>query len=414
MHSTTVVTVLLWLLLLLVGGGAVTAERDNGELVTKSSTLQTPPVRPVKLFSISEIKDLESYLGIERTTNFVGGLTSNKIPTGGKPGMFNMGNIINTSFETAIEYSQTEIVHSSAFGVNSSYVTTKTPTSYFVLQAATNQLPSFYFSGELDNNGEGNVDSFSFTMDEHKQTSPSFVCKWLCFAKRNWGGDYYPIYHVIIVSVDQPSVAEASEEVSPTSQSDFHRISGLEDSKYLVALLFFGKKGEVLVEKDFFNTTTRLMEHVFPGSEFQNFTLRTTMTRQVENSPSSSNTLIIIISSVSAMVVCASVIVVILYWRRRKNRLEDEAYHKIRESYRGCLSTSELTDLDELVMPSTDRFNEPYREQRRLYLETFGMVPDVPSPRSKVGPGTQDFTTDRFREAHNRLQALAQHVADNH
>lgn len=110
---------------------------------------------------------------------------------------------------------------------------------------------------------------------------------------------------LLLFSLDQPSVAEASEEVSPTSQSDFHRISGLEDSKYLVALLFFGKKGEVLVEKDFFNTTTRLMEHVFPGSEFQNFTLRTTMTRQVENSPSSSNTLIIIISSVSAMVVCA-------------------------------------------------------------------------------------------------------------
>ncbi len=145
--------------------------------------------------------------------------------------MYDVGNIITTPLGGPLYYANGAITHQSAFGLEGRYFTRKYP-GLFVLAADTEGAAELVIQGNLGADGMGNVDGAMLATD-------ATGARYRGFVKRVYGSANPSVNHLVIV-LEQPG---QSQEFAPSSDDDFHRVTGLGASRRIYLLVFGREHG---------------------------------------------------------------------------------------------------------------------------------------------------------------------------
>jgi hypothetical protein len=146
--------------------------------------------------------------------------------------MYDAGNMLSTDLVGSfLEYFDSTVVSSPAFGFGGRYFTRKYP-GLFVLAAEMNGVDAFEVSGGLGADGEGSVDG---TVMHARMAGSDFYG----FVKRVWDAGDPSVNHLIIVQ-DAPS---AAHEFSMDTNNDFHRVYNLSGAHRLFHVVYSGWDG---------------------------------------------------------------------------------------------------------------------------------------------------------------------------
>lgn len=162
--------------------------------------------------------------------NFVGGNTGNFI-SGSPSGMYDAGNIMNTSAGSFLPYTNGAVTPNTGFGAGGSYFTQKL-NNMFVLGADLDGISSFQIQGNLGADGLGSANGFNYSVTVGCETYDVFV-------KRVNGTAEPSVNHVFII----PQNAAVSNNFSTDTDMDLHNLVGLTATTRLYYLLFAGEMG---------------------------------------------------------------------------------------------------------------------------------------------------------------------------
>ncbi|MEO0551682.1 MAG: S8 family serine peptidase [Bacteroidota bacterium] len=174
--------------------------------------------------SYSEITDL-----IPNFYLFSDGESGNNILDGGGD-MYDGGNYLSTDLESNINYTNSVINSSTAFG-GESYFTAKFP-GLFVMTADLVGVNYFEITGNLGADGSGSVDGAVLNVSQGGRN-------YLGFVKRVYDAFDPSVNHLIIVE-DNGSL---SHDFATNTNDDYHRVTGLNGSNSIHYLLFAGSNG---------------------------------------------------------------------------------------------------------------------------------------------------------------------------
>ncbi|NHM02245.1 T9SS type B sorting domain-containing protein [Flavobacterium difficile] len=157
--------------------------------------------------------------------------------------MYDGGNILNTNFASNIQYSQNNIVNSSAFGSSgryfTSYITNGTTGSLnpcmFILAADINNVSNFNTTGNLGADGNGSTDASSFSITVNG-------IGYNCFVKRVYNAFDPSINQLMIV----PTNPSASQTFATDTNDGLHSLNNINASTRIYYLLYSGNSGSYI------------------------------------------------------------------------------------------------------------------------------------------------------------------------
>jgi hypothetical protein len=126
----------------------------------------------------------------------------------------------------------------STFGIGSFYFTNLYP-GLFVLQVASMSISTFTIDGNIGADGEGVVDTLSFT-------TSYLGSEYSVFVKRVGDAFDPSINHIIILPGDNLGITQS---VDLTSEDDFHRLEGLDSKSQLTYILMALSQGVTLTNE---------------------------------------------------------------------------------------------------------------------------------------------------------------------
>ncbi len=171
-----------------------------------------------------------------------GGVNSTNIMDGGND-MYDGGNILNTNFQTTIQYSDNTIIPSAAFGATGQYFTrylaggasySNNP-SLFVMAADLDNVNQFYISGNNGADGGGLLDGSQFQVTVNTIVYDVFV-------KRVYSAGDPSINHVYII----PENPAAGHTYPVSTDNDLHQLNNIDATQRLYYLLYAGIGGSYI------------------------------------------------------------------------------------------------------------------------------------------------------------------------
>ncbi|TMQ49948.1 MAG: choice-of-anchor D domain-containing protein, partial [Candidatus Eisenbacteria bacterium] len=148
--------------------------------------------------------------------------------------MYDLGNLLFTNLGGPLEYSAGQIQTAPILGGSGRYFTVKYP-GLFVLAADLEGVTDFTITGNLGADGEGSVDGAVLVTEVAGTTYRGFV-------KRVYNAGDPSVNHLVIVA-DGPGLAH---EFSLSTDSDFHNVSGLSQTRRLYYVLYAGAGGSYI------------------------------------------------------------------------------------------------------------------------------------------------------------------------
>jgi Zn-dependent metalloprotease len=186
--------------------------------------------------------------------NFSGGETGYSISDGGND-MYDGGNYINTAYQSNVQYSNKNIIPSSAFGFKGQYFTAKYD-GLFILAADIDTLNNFTITGNLGADGSGNVQGFEIELNRGGKT-------YYGYGKKVYGTSDPSVNHLIIVPSEGSSL---SQTFSSNTNNDYHSVDGLINEKRIYYLLFAGTSGANYSEQVFIDVMNTFLDLVGTSS----------------------------------------------------------------------------------------------------------------------------------------------------
>ena len=175
--------------------------------------------------------------------DFSEGVTGNSISDGGSD-MYDGGNYLMTDLGYYLNYSDGSIRGSSLLGPTGRYFTRKVP-GLFVLAADLDGAAQFTINGDLGADGGGSVGGSVLE-------TTVFGTRYRGFVKRVFSTSDPSVNHLVIVPYD-PAVGH---EFSTSSNSDYHRVTGLQQVPRIYYLLYSSASGGYVDDA----TTLSIME----------------------------------------------------------------------------------------------------------------------------------------------------------
>ncbi|MFZ6053429.1 PKD domain-containing protein [Halocola ammonii] len=166
--------------------------------------------------------------------SFVGGENGYSIYDGGGD-MYDNGNYLNTNFENAIPYTESEIINNNSFGDNSAYFTSKHP-GLFVLAANIDDVSSFSVSGNLGADGTGERNGL--TLEYSAQDGSEYKG----FVTRVFNNFSPTVNHLIITEAN----SNVNHSFLESTFSEDHQVYGLNDNERIYYLLFSTESNEYI------------------------------------------------------------------------------------------------------------------------------------------------------------------------
>jgi Zn-dependent metalloprotease len=176
---------------------------------------------------------------------FSEGETGTSIIDGGLD-MYDNGNILSIN-NTILNYTNGNIVNESLLGSTGKYMTCKFP-GLFVLAADVDNMQTFTIKGGLGADGEGSTTGTVFEQVSNGRTYMGFV-------KRVAGNSDPSVNHLIIV--EKKGTPEHS--FSTNTNSDFHEVTGLLETKRIYYLMFASKNGGYVSDDVFAQVMTTFL-----------------------------------------------------------------------------------------------------------------------------------------------------------
>ena len=148
----------------------------------------------------------------------------------GGDGTRNGCNFLSTNLSSGVQYSNRTLVDSdNQFGIGSRYFTAKYP-GLWVLAASRTSINEFLITGDLGADGGGQVDGAVLSLLAGGQ-------RYTLLVKRVYNTSDPSVNHIIIVPGNGAGV---SHDFPPSTNPDFHRVTGLQNSSEFYYLLLLG------------------------------------------------------------------------------------------------------------------------------------------------------------------------------
>ncbi len=182
---------------------------------------------------IPDVADFDLDMG--ESANFIGD---------GYNDMYDDGNYLSTNFASQFNYSENNIKTNGAFGTEGFYVTKKS-TNLWMLAANMDDVTDFRISGETGSDGDGisNASGAIVTVGQKE---------YMIFTKTNVESpdevdSDASINHLIII----PFNSQVRRSIDDDTDSDFHQLTNLEDTKELYYFLFTTDNGYTVPDSTF-------------------------------------------------------------------------------------------------------------------------------------------------------------------